>query len=227
MKLVMMNLNQDITDELWPYIRAVCGDIRRMKLADAPISGALLGQLAILMSQSPQQIDPMTIIEEISKLEHDTNHAKARIKPFLRQKDLEGLYKAQFFDSPFMVQNILNSLFTRDGKPKTRLKKVLDTNNISPGKSPSLNDISQASNQLISETLDARSKQPGGLTGEWIVMDQVDGRYRYLCLATHGLATKHPNQFLQLADNGRKSLSVFHKLYHQSIQELENSSYAE
>lgn len=29
-----MNLNQDIIDELWPYGRAVCGDIRRYILSE-------------------------------------------------------------------------------------------------------------------------------------------------------------------------------------------------
>ena len=49
-------------------------------------------------------------------------------------------------------------------------------------------------------------------------MDQVDGRYRYLCLADHKLARKEIELLVEEVQKGRESMSEFKKMLSWSMK---------
>lgn len=207
---------QSNTDDLLPFVELVCSDIHRQGLGDALISGYLVMQLVALTNMPRPGIDIMTILDVIKDIETVPAQARRRVSPFRQQIALQGLFKAHFYDTAFMAKNIQAGLNQSIG---VRRQALLDKYGLTEGQIPSAEQLSELSRELISGTLDNRAESDKGLTGEWIVMDQENGRYRYLCLATHELARNHPDVLVEEADKGRESMLEFKKIYHWAVKQ--------
>ena len=175
-------------------------------------------QLVSLITTPRQGIDFMAILDVVEAIEKSPSQAKRRVSSFRQQKALQGLFKAHFFDSAFMVKNIQAELNRNDGeRRKTLLKKY----GLNEGEMPSPEQVGRLASDIVSGSLDERAEREKGLTGEWIVMDQVDGRYRYLCLATHDLARQHPEVLVEEAEKGRMSMQDFKKMYNWALKQYQ------
>lgn len=208
-------------DDLLPYIHVLCGDIDRLNLIDAPISGDLLMQMTFMMMTPRLGHDPQSVLKAIHKLENDSDYADRHIQPFTRQDALEGLYKAHYYDAPFVFKNIQNGLFKRDGEAKSTLKAQIT--GLIEKETPSAADIPAFSHEIITGTYKAQKSRPKGLTGEWIVMDKVDDHYRYLCLATHDLATNHEAELVDMVEDARASMSDTQTIYHWALKRYQSN----
>ena len=211
-----MQINPEFsTDDMMPFVKLVCLDIHRLGLGDSLISGYLVMQL-VSLAQSPQQgIDFLSVLDVIENIEKVPAEARRRVSTFRQQKELEGLSKAHFYDTAFMVKNLQQGLASQSDAKR---KAIIEKYGITEGQSPSLEQISALSHELVSGSLEERAESEKGSTGEWIIMDQVDGRYRYLCLATHDLARKEPELLVEEVQKGRESILDFKKLLNWSLK---------
>ncbi|MDX1750685.1 MAG: hypothetical protein R3271_10225 [Methylophaga sp.] len=204
------------TDEIMPFVKLVCLDIHRLGLGDSLISGYLVMQL-VSLAQSPQRgIDFLSVLDVIENIEKVPAEARRRVSSFSQQKELEGLFKAHFYDTAFMVKNLQQGLASQSD---TNRKAIIEKYGITEGQSPSPEQISALTHELVSGTLEERAENEKENTGGWIVMDKVDGRYRYLCLASHELARQQPEQLLEEIEKGRESMPDFQKMYIWAIKQ--------
>jgi len=207
--------SESSTDDIMPFVKLVCLDIHRLGLADSLISGYLVMQL-VSLAQSPQQgIDFLSILDVIENIEKVPAEARRRVSTFRQQKELEGLSKAHFYDTAFMVKNLQQGLASQSDAKR---KAIIEKYGITEGQSPSPEQISALTHELVSGTLEERAESEKGSTGEWIIMDQVDGRYRYLCLATHELARTQPQLLVDEAEKGKDSILEFKKMFNWALK---------
>lgn len=207
---------QSNTDDLLPFVKLVCSDIHQLGIGDALISGYLVMQLVALINMPRPGIDVMTILDVIKDIENVPAQARRRVSPFRQQIALKGLFKAHFYDTAFMAKNIQAGLNPKAGM---RLETLVEKYGLTEGQTPSAKQLRELSQELISGTLDNRAESDKGLTGEWIIMDQENGRYRYLCLAEHKLARKQPEVLVEEAKKGRESMFEFKKMYHWALKQ--------
>ncbi|MBN45325.1 MAG: hypothetical protein CMH23_02510 [Methylophaga sp.] len=211
----MSDITMSSTDDMMPFVKLVCLDIHRLGLADSLISGYLVMQL-VSLAQSPERgIDFLSVLDVIENIEKVPAEARRRVSTFRQQKELEGLSKAHFYDTAFMVKNLQQGLASHSDAKR---KAIIEKYGISEGQSPSPEQISALTHELVSGTLEERAESEKRSTGEWIIMDQVDGRYRYLCLADHKLARKEIELLVEEVQKGRESMSEFKKMLSWSMK---------
>jgi hypothetical protein len=204
------------TDDLMPFVKLVCLDLHRLGLGDSLISGYLVMQLVSLAQSSEQGVDFLSVLNAIESIENVPSEARRRVSAFRQQQSLDGLFKAHFHDTASIVQNLQRGLANQSDEKRI---SIFEKYGITEGQSPSPEQISALTHELVSGTLEERAENEKENTGGWIVMDKVDGRYRYLCLASHELARQQPEQLLEEIEKGRESMPDFQKMYIWAIKQ--------
>lgn len=104
---------------------------------------------------------------------------------FFRHAPLKGLWKAHFFDPMFMVKNLFNHWEINSGKSKKfdrLVQQVQQEESLHPSKVGWQGRLADA---FFVDGLNARSQEPEGLTGEWIIYAKHQGQNYYLCASKH------------------------------------------
>ncbi|AUZ84760.1 hypothetical protein [Methylophaga nitratireducenticrescens] len=157
----------------------------------------------------------MSILEVIESVEKVPAQAKRRVSTYPQQPKLKDLFKALCYDTSVMAQNMKNIIYNKDDAMRAAL---LERYELTDGKKPSSDQIDEYTQDLVTGMNNALPEQEYNLTGEWIIMDMVDGRYRYLCLAMHELSREQPDLLLMEADKGRESMFEFKKMLSWSMK---------
>lgn len=132
---------------------------------------------------------PRAVLGEIDVLEGRTHRSRGTkpASPFSRSKQLTGLWHKHFFCAPFLARNI------QTGLAGGRLSELVQAAMMDLRRSTGGGDIteeiahrvsSELANRATRETLDIRAAS-NGLTGEWIVFAQHEGKNYYLCIDRH------------------------------------------
>ncbi len=166
-------------------------DIGFYGLDTSRISQFLKIQLTAFSKHGPYCSANLTGV--IQGLEGVEGHHTPRTDAF-RHTPLKGLWKAHFYDPLFMGRNIFNHWEIHSPKKKTferLVQKIQQEESLHPSK---LGWQGRLAHAFLVDGLDERSKQPKGLTGEWIIYAKHQGQNYYLCASKHSSTIEQDHQ---------------------------------
>lgn len=132
----------------------------------------------------------------IQGLENVEGHPPPRRSDAFTEEPLKGLWKSHFFDPLFMVHNVFNHWEIHKKKSKKfdhLVQQVQQEESLHPSK---VGWQGRFANAFFVDGLNARSQEPEGLTGEWIIYAKHQGQNYYLCASKH--TTRNSAQERQL-----------------------------